>query len=453
MDDAVDAAIEAAAGWCEQWRERQRIPGAAFVVTDPEATRFVGLSGVADLAGSRALSADQRWQIGSISKAFTAITVLQLAAAGRVQLSDPVTQHLPWAHRLRPDVTVHHLLSHTAGLPAGNLGLTDSMLETATLGALGRPQPPGHGFHYSNSGYEALGDIVEHLTAGPFEDYLESAVLGPLGMAHSQGAVRPDRRGTDVLGHRPPRDDVRWTCSADQQPDLWFPTSTADGSIVSTPDDMARYLRFLLRGCAPGIVTADQFEQLSAQHVQTDDTTWYGYGLETIEDQGGPTLGHSGGMVGLYADVRVDRERGLGTCLMVNGHGNVTAANRYLLDLLRTAAGAVMEPTEPDAWPAPPVDDPAPDSLPQAWTAMVGLYRSYNPWAPTLQVAGHAGGLLLVDPVDGTGERLVPVDDTRFAPGHAGSPELVSFDVLVDGRYLTLDVSGATYARVRRPIG
>jgi hypothetical protein len=152
-------------------------------------------------------------------------------------------------------------------------------------------------------------------------------------------------------------------------------------------------------------------------------------------------------MVGLYADVRVDPVLGIGTALLVNGHCDVSAANRFVLDRLRADLGAPIDALEPPATSIAVVDDPA---GPTEWEPFVGLYRSYNPWVPTVEVVRAGDTLQLADPVSGSRERLSALDRTRFGVGGEHSPDTATFDVVVEGRYLQLDLSGCRYARVRR---
>jgi CubicO group peptidase (beta-lactamase class C family) len=260
-------------------------------------------------------------------------------------------------------------------------------------------------------------------------------------MSAAVGSVVAEDRERDVRGHRPPRDDVLWRGQSEQVPDVFFPTCTADGSIAATPDDMAAYLRFLLNGGADGVLSSDTFARLSGRHVETDDG-WYGYGLSTAEKDGRVTLGHSGGMVGMFADVAVDRAAGIGSCLLVNGHSDVSQANSHVLAMLR--GYDIDEPS----WPLPdPRDQPASS---QGHEAFVGLYRTYTPWQPTLRVIRVDGVLYLADPVGGDKAALHPNGDTTFRVGHIDSPDIAEFDVSVDGRYQRLTLSACVYGRVRR---
>ena len=177
-------------------------------------------------------------------------------------------------------------------------------------------------------------------------------------MTSSTASVTSTDHGIDVRGHRPPRDDAAWRGDTEQTPDTLFPTCTADGAIAATPDDMAHYLRFLLNGGAEGVLGADDFALLSGRHTPADDG-WYGYGLGTDEDPDQTRLGHSGGMVGMFADVQVDRDRGIGSCLLVNGYADVSQANLHVLRQLCDL------PTTSETWPRPEQrDDGADHPLP-----------------------------------------------------------------------------------------
>lgn len=451
LDLRIDQRLDGVRRWVLDWQQSRRIPAVALVVTNGTETLLVEVSGLADRAGMRQATPDARWQIGSISKAFTSIAVLQLEAAGRLSVSDRVSDHLPWVSPdLHRDITLHHLMTHTAGLPSGSEWSTDSLLESALQGVVGRPQPPGGRYHYSNPGYELVGDVVETVTGRPLEQQLEDQVLRPMGMSHSTASVTADDRDRDVRGHRPPRDDVLWTGESEQVPDVFFPTCTADGAIAATPSDMAAYLRFLLNGGAAGLLGPDLFSKLAGRHASLEDG-WYGYGLQTAEAGGRTTIGHSGGMVGMFADARVDPEAGLGACLLINGLGDVTVANSYVLDTL-----CGLSPDEPSWPPLPAPEDDARDDAHTGdeFDAHVGLYRSYNPWVPAFRVLRQGGSLLLAEPVEGVTSVLHRDGDRdgnrTFRVDHPDSPDVAEFDVLVGGAYQRLLLSGCVYARTRR---
>jgi CubicO group peptidase (beta-lactamase class C family) len=432
-------------GWLDSLHADQRIPGWAWVVSYREQTRTVHCGGIASALTRRPVTPDLRWQLGSVGKAFTAIALLQLARNGRLNLSDPLRDHLPWAEHLRPDVTVHHLLSHTGGLPSGAEGYPDSRWEIATLGLLGNPQPPGGPFHYSNCGFEALGDVVEAVTGRALESVLEDDVFGPIGMRDARGSVRPEDRDQEVTGHTPRWDDRPWRRDHDQVPEIWFPTSTADGATTATPADLGYYLRFLING-DDDVLHPDDFALLTARHVQSSENHWYGYGIRTDETPHGDTRGHGGAMVASFTDVLVDPVRGIGSALIVNGFGDPWQTNEYLLERLRAAVDARTAPSEPTLEEPKDIVD---DGSAPLFAAYVGLYRANNPWQPAYRVLCAEGKVYLVEPVVGVRTELLPRDDGGFDLRDA-PPELVRFDTLADGQYLMMDVSGTRYVRARR---
>lgn len=453
MDHSENSATQASvvhefdrlSSWLDRLQASQRVPGWTLVLSDREHTLGVHCAGIANATSRRPITPDLRWQIGSVSKVFSAIAVVQLARAGQLELSDPVREHLPWAEHLRPDVTIHHLLSHTGGVTGGLEGYPDSRFETATLGLLGNPRPPGKGFHYSNSGYEAVGDIIETRTGRPLEVVLEQQILGPLGMHQARGSVRSGGRDQEVSGHTPRWDDRPWRRDHDQVPEIWYPTNTADGAITATPEDLACHLRFIMNG-NPEVLDPDDFALLKQRHAQSGEHEWYGYGLRTDETANGETCGHSGGMVGTFTDVTVDVERGIGTALVVNGYGDPGTANRYILDCLRAVIDGRPAPKEPVFEQVQEIVDDESNSL---YDAHAGLYRAINPWLPAYRVARQDGRLYLVEPIVGNKAELLPRSDGAFGLADA-APELLRFGMLVEGEYLELDVSGARYVRARR---
>lgn len=433
--------------WLGGFQRRYRVPGLTLVVSDGDATCHERLSGLADRTGQRPLDASQRWQIGSISKAFTAIAILQLKRERRLSLEDRVVDLLPWAAHLRADVTLHHLLSHTAGLPSGSEWAPDSLLESISQGRVGDPQPPGQRYYYSNPGYELLGDVVEAVTGQPLERYLEDYVLSPLGMTGASASVIAEHRNSDVRGHLPPFDDRLFVGDTEQVPESWYPLCTADGAIVATPADLGHYLRFLLRGHAAGVVTPNDFALLAARATSTTDDGWYGYGLRTAEVNGRTLLGHSGQMIAFFADVAVDRDAGIGCAVVANGWAPVWDANAAVLARLTPDLNTPLPDLDAKPWPDPVADD---SSGPAELAPMVGLYRSYNPWLPAIRVVRRDGSLAIIEPTSAEVTPLVTASDTTFWMEHDASPDLVAFSTPLGDKYLELSLSGCRYARARR---
>ncbi len=226
-----------------------RIPGLALgIVRDGHLVHLRGF-GRADDSG-RAFTPQTPFFIGSASKSFTALAVMQLAEAGKVDLDAPVQRCIPWFRVADPEasaqITVRHLLNQTSGLTerAGRratLAAGMHPLEPAVraLATTGLARSPGAAFEYSNLNYTTLGLVVEMTAGEPFDAYLKRHIFEPLNMHHTYTAAEDARRDGLASGYR-----------------YWFGFPVAfdtpghggtvpAGGIISTAEDMSRYLAVL----------------------------------------------------------------------------------------------------------------------------------------------------------------------------------------------------------------
>ena len=229
-----------------------RIPGlAAGIVHEGRLVHLRGF-GRADESG-RAFTPQTPLFIGSCSKSFTALAVMQLAEAGKVDLDAPVRRYIPWFRVADPEasalITVRHLLNQTSGLTEGagrgaTLAAGMHPLEPAVraLATAWLARSPGAAFEYSNLNYTTLGLVVEMAAGEPFEAYLKTHIFEPLGMHHTCTAIQDARRDGLACGYR-----------------YWFGFPVAfdapphggtvpTGGIISTAEDMSRYLAMYQSG-------------------------------------------------------------------------------------------------------------------------------------------------------------------------------------------------------------
>ena len=302
--------------------------GAALAVTDGEEILGVVVRGMADVASATPVRPETRFQIGSISKSFSAIVAMQEVDAGRLDLHVSVNELLPWLELPEPfgPITMHHLLTHTAGLHTGTEDAPGFAGALQLLRGSPATSPPGERFHYSNDGYKIVGAVLEELSGLPIHDLLAERLLGPLGMTSSTAAITDEIWTDHATGYEP--------MLTDRPAQLRHPlvaaprivSNTADGSIVSTVIDMCAYARLLLaRGDRPDgrggrILSEAGFARLMADPF-VDEEGPYGYGLWSEVADGKTWLGHSGGMVGYTALLATLPDEGIACVILQNGGG------------------------------------------------------------------------------------------------------------------------------------
>jgi len=358
------------------------LPGMAVALTDRARLLHVSAHGFADVAARVPVTPETLFEIGSISKSFTSIALLRQRDAGRVDPRDPVTRHLPWfqVRSAFAPIAVAHLLNHTAGIIRGADMTPGSRYEVAALRETETAWPPGQRFYYSNVGYQALGYLLEDALGQTYGDIMRAHVLDPLGMTATAPVITHETRTRLAIGYRPFYDDRPAQVGQPLAPAPWLEYGGGDGSIASTPIDMAVYLRMLLnRGVGPRgrILSEEGFGLLIQPSVERGDHTSYGFGLEVSECDGHTYIGHSGGMVGYRALILADMDDGLGAVVLTNGEVEydvtqlaldvLPAVAQFAIDLTRAVAQQRALPPLPRA----PVSVGATDAAVYA-----GAYRS-----------------------------------------------------------------------------
>jgi CubicO group peptidase (beta-lactamase class C family) len=204
---AVDAYIEAR-------REAARIPGVALAVVQGDRIIYLRGYGAADDRG-RPVTPQTPFVLGSVTKAFTALAVMQLVEAGRIELDQPVRRYLPWFRvadeQASGEITVRQLLNQTSGLSmyAGRRLLADTdasdhALEkhVRALADIRLAHSPGSRFEYSNANYTTAGLVVQTVSGLSYEEYIREKIFVPLEMHNSHALQDEAERGGLAEGHR-----------------------------------------------------------------------------------------------------------------------------------------------------------------------------------------------------------------------------------------------------------
>src|SRR5215213_9739191 len=334
-------------------------PGMTLALADREGAVRVSTYGFADTKAGARVTPETLFEVGSISKSFAAVALLQMFDEGRVDLHRPVVEYLPWLklEQKLGAVTAHHLLSHTSGLPGAPL-----LPESVAVG-LETFFKPGEKFVYSNIGYFLLGLIVEALDRRPFADALAARVLKPLGMSNSSPLISNSLRPRMAVGYAPEFEDRPFPSRGRLGEAAWIEVDTAAGGVASTSTDMVAYMRMLLnRGAGAGrrLISEKGFGLLTKPVVRAPfrgEEASYAYGLWVSQNKGGAThLRHTGGMVAFSSSLDVDLTNGLAAFASVNaslsGYRPV-AVTKYALELLSAERAGRELPAPPSIPPWP----------------------------------------------------------------------------------------------------
>ncbi|MFF9507029.1 serine hydrolase domain-containing protein [Streptomyces sp. NPDC014724] len=434
------------------------VPGASLaVLVDGEIHELA--SGILHTGTGVGTTTDSVFQIGSVSKGYTAALVVMLADSGRLDLDAPVVDVLPdfavADARATATITPRQLLNHTSGIEGDHVsdtGRGDDCLARYVEGAgsVGLTNPPGATMSYSSTAYNVLGRIVEVITGLTWDEALKEMICAPLGLEHTVTLPEEVLRFRAAMGHmgEPGEDPVPTP--------LWnmLPRSAGPyGGICATAADVARFARlFVDGGRAPDgtrVMSAEAVEAMLTREVELPDQ-WFlgahwGLGWGLFEWDGVRGFGHDGSTFGQLAYLRAVPEAGLAIALLTNGGAAAPKVHEALCrELTAEFAGVAM----PEFGPAE--DEPEVDTRP-----FTGSYRREG-FLMTVTDRPVGEGVLQVkyegaDGLKGTFEplfwNLTPVSDspakTVFAArrGEADGWIPVVFYALPDGsRYVHFGV-------------
>ncbi len=310
--------------------------GTVAAVRDGELVHCEGF-GLSDVAGGIEAGCDTVYDVMSMTKQFTAAAILKLEMLGKLRVSDPLSRFVDGVPRDKRPITLHHLLTHTAGLPDA-LGDDYEPVSRGQMlaGALdARLQSrPGPEHHYSNLGYSVLAAVVEIASGMSYEEFLHEELFEPAGMTQT-GYALPDWNPDDVAvefdreGEPQGRPyDHPW---ADDGP-YW--NLRGNGGLLSTPRDMAAWLIAL-----GGVEVLDRAakQKMFTPHVPEVEgsDSYYGYGWTITEVRGGGIATHNGGNGWSFGRIASSLESPLGVFWISNhahqdGQWNLDRLDRRL---------------------------------------------------------------------------------------------------------------------------
>jgi CubicO group peptidase (beta-lactamase class C family) len=332
-------------------------PGLTLALTHADGAATEAGFGLSDIDKKLPVTTAMLFQIGSISKSFCALALLQMRDEGKLDLQKPILDYLPWLPIDTPygAITVHHLLTHTSGLP-GNVPLFPADRNARILQGF----KPGSQFHYCNLGFEILGCLASQLDGRAYNAVLQTRLLDPLGMTASHGFISNAIRSQESESYVIRRDDLSGTHGAQLSVAPRAVFTNAAGCIVATPADMNRYMAMLLaRGKGPHgrIVSEESFTLFSTPYIAADEFgpgAQYGYGIAVDTLNGHKLLRHTGGMESFASSIQVDLDGGVGAFASINAMQGYrpNPVTRYAIEIMRAEAEKKPLP-QPD-----PLTDP-----------------------------------------------------------------------------------------------
>jgi CubicO group peptidase (beta-lactamase class C family) len=328
------AAIDA---YVEQQMQALRIPGLALAIVQGDQIVHLKGFGVADPSG-HAVTPQTPFIIGSTTKSFTALAVMQLVEAGKIELDAPMQRYLPWFRVADPAasarITVRHLLHQTSGISSadGNSDVTrddtanDALEQRArAMETIQLSQPVGATFQYANANYDLLGLLVQTVSGQSYEGYIQQQIFAPLEMRHAY--AEPEAAQSDGLatGHH-------YWFGAPAAMTTPFPRgSLPSGYLIASAEDMSHYLIAQLndgryRGravlSAPGIAT------LHRGAVAAFDGNQYAMGWLVGQSGGVRAVWHNGTVPGFNAKMVLLPNERWGVVALMNASSQIDEARK-----------------------------------------------------------------------------------------------------------------------------
>jgi CubicO group peptidase (beta-lactamase class C family)/pimeloyl-ACP methyl ester carboxylesterase len=405
-------------------------PGAAVAVVSGDRVVFAQGFGVANIETGAPVTTETLFQIGSLTKMFTAAMLVRLAEEGKVKLNESVGRYVPWVSGDISRLTLHQLLSHTSGLKdvPGDYGLHDE----AALVSFVRSWKddaclfePGKVFSYSNLGYALAGVVIQEISEKPYADVMVERLFKPLGMERTTFRPTLAMAYPLAVGHkasgrekpmvvRPLADDTR----------LW-----PAGYMYSSVSELARFaIAFLNGGRIDGqqMMPSSVVLKLSTPNVDvpTDlfERSKYGYGVFIHDYRGVEVIEHAGSMPGYLAEMWMAPDHRFAVIVLSNKDG---ARLKKTLDKAFELMVPVSPKSEPKTKPAMPISQ-------TEITRYVGRYANRF----MVDVFGRDGKLYLRRfgsefPLTKVGENrfsLTPpgasqAEDIRLVPGSGEKPD------------------------------
>lgn len=342
--------------------EKNHFPGMAFGIVADGQLVYSNAFGVANISSNTSATANTNFRIASMSKSFTALSILKLRDEGKLNLYDPVSKYIPEMGKVisltkdSSPITIEHLLTMSAGFPEDNpwgdqqLDDTDEELLELIKQGISFSDAPGLTFEYSNLGFAMLGKIVSKVSGKPYQQYINENILLPLGMKDSRWEYTEIPKEQLAIGYR--WEDEQWK----EEPLLHDGAYGAMGGLICSIEDFSKYLQLHLSAWPPrnneessvlkrsSLREMQQLQRFGGLFPQNKtrsgescpSITGYGYGLFYRRDcKDFVSIRHGGGLPGFGSEWRFFPDLGIGIVSLSNlTYGGMGSTNAKALDTL-----------------------------------------------------------------------------------------------------------------------
>ncbi|MCA6451192.1 MAG: beta-lactamase family protein [Chitinophagaceae bacterium] len=345
----------------KDYAAKNHFPGYAFGIMLDGKLVFSGGGGYTDIEKKIPATTRSMFRIASMSKSFTSMAILKLRDEGKLKLDDPVYLYIPEMKGQKmtkdaPEITIRHLLTHSAGFPEDNpwgdrqLADTDAELIAMIKKGISFSNAPGIAYEYSNMGFAMQGYIIKKVTGMPYSDYIEKYIWKPLGMQQAQWEYTKVPANELAHGYRWVNDD--WKEEALLHDGIYG----AMGGMITSIESFSKYMALhqqawpvrndadagpLKRSSLREMHQPWRFASLNAGYRYPSgracaQAAAYAYGLRWAEDcEGRETVGHTGGLPGFGSNWSFAPQYGLGVMFFANVTYAPTAfANVMVMDTL-----------------------------------------------------------------------------------------------------------------------
>jgi CubicO group peptidase (beta-lactamase class C family) len=293
--------------WLTHLTVETNFSGAVLVIQDGKVLLQKGYGSANDANGSQ-VTPNTVFDIGSLSKQFTAAAILYLEQEGRLSVDEPISKYFDGVSKDKANITIHQLLTHTAGFTTDHFEndldpMTRDEAQKAIF-ALPLGNRPGTTFHYSNTGYSLLAILIEKVSGVAYTEYLKQTFFEPLGMNHT-GFYNDDWSSSSVA-------NTYFNGKDQGKPSDWpgpYWGVMGNGGVISTVGDLNIWWQTLQNHTT---LSAEQSNKLFNRYISEDSgDSFYGYGWSIQNSPHGNLVTHNGGGIGGNSDLAVYTDKNL----------------------------------------------------------------------------------------------------------------------------------------------